>query len=54
MSSMHITTVYPCILKTGNADFFSFVNFQGPGDKPLDKTTNFKCFGLQRNLRKHV
>ena len=54
MSSMVIATVYPCILKIANGGFVSFVNFQGPGDKPLGKATNFKSFELQRNLRKHV
>ena len=52
---MYIATVYPCILSIANGGLVSFVNFQGPGDKPLGgKTTNFKRFELQRNLRKHV
>ena len=54
MSSMYIVTVYPCILKIANGGIVSFVNFQGPGDKPLGKTANFKSFELQRNVGKHV
>ena len=54
MSSMYIATAYPFVLKIANGGFVSFVNFRGPGDKPLGKTTNFKSFELQRNLRKHV
>ena len=38
--------VYPCILSIANEDFVSFVNFSGPGDKPLGKTTNFKSYDL--------
>ena len=51
MSSLYIATVY---LSITNGGFVSFVNFQGPGDKPLGKITNFKSFELQRNYRKHV
>ena len=51
---MYIATVYPCILSIANGGLVIFVNFQGPGDKPLGKTTDFKRFELQRNLRKHV
>ena len=54
MLSMYIVTAYPWILSIANGDFVSFVNFQGPGDKPLSKTTTFKDFELQRNLRKYV
>ena len=54
MSSMYIATVYPCILSIANGGFVSFVNFRGPGDKPLGKTTIFKSYELQRNLRKRV
>ena len=54
MSSMYIATVHPYILSIANGDFVSFVNFGEPGEKPLGKTTNFKSFELQRNLRKRV
>ena len=37
VSSMYITTVYPCILSIGNGRFVSFPNFRGLGDKPLGK-----------------
>ena len=50
MISMYIATVYPCILSIGNGGFVSFVNSQGPGDKPLGQTTNFKSLELPRNL----
>ena len=54
MLSIHIATVYPCILSIVNGGFVSFVNFRGPGDKPLGKTRNFKSLEFQRNMRKRV
>ena len=54
MASMYIAIAYPCILSIVNGGFVSFVNFQGPDDKPLGKTTNFKSFELQRNFRKSM
>ena len=54
MLSMYIATTYRCILSIANGGFVGFANFQGPGDKPLGKTTTFKGFELQRNLRKYV
>ena len=54
MSSVYIATVYPCFLSIANGGFVSFVNFQGPCDKPLGKTENFKSFELQTNLRKNL
>ena len=54
MSSVYIATVYACILSIANGVFVNFSNFQRTGDKPLGKTTNFRSFELERNLRKRV
>ena len=54
MLSIHIATFYPYILSIVNGGFVSFVNFRGPSDKPLGKTTNFKSLEFQRNMRKRV
>ena len=47
MSSMYIAAVYPCILSIANGGFVSFVNFRGPGDKPLGKRTSFKVLNYK-------
>ena len=41
MSSMYIATVYACIFSIASGSLVHFVNFWGPGDKPLRKLKKF-------------